>query len=363
MSWIQENKFTAALAGVTLVGSAALITLAMGKGDDFKAAQAELKSALSEERSLQEGVPYPNAENLVAIKSNVNDFARTSNALQRQFMAYKPEADEVKDFAPDQFSDKVRGYRNRLDKAFKASNVELPEGCLYGFEAYLRLFPRPAATGELSYQMQALEVLFSDLAKQKPEALINVVRPAIAVESKPQPGKGKGRRNTVKKDGKLYEVYPIELSFRSTEKQLTQFLEAIANNKKYYFAVNTMRVQNERLMPPNSSDARFPEEEAAPAEFDAFQAFGSGFNLGENEEESVVEVVVEEDVVNDVPLKKEAVVVASDSDERRLLMPILGSEKVNVYIKLDLIVLKQGSRLALEDRKKAQLSEGADDEA
>lgn len=347
MSWIQENKFTAALAGVTLVGSIALFTLAHGKSGDLEEAQDLLSRALRKEKDLQEGVPFPNPSNAEAIAENVEDFEEASNRLQTDFMAYKPAAEDVKDFAPDQFSKMVSDYRERLDAAFGENGTSLPEGGLYGFEAYRSTFPRPEATGELSYQMKALEWLFSDLAQQEPEALINVVRPAIAVESKPKEERRRAR--SAKADEKIYDVYPIELSFRCSEDQLKAFLEDIASSKEYYFAVNAMRIQNERQTPPNASDAKFPvaEQSAAPQGFDNFGGFGEGVD----DEAAGAEVQVV------------APAVASDSDETRLLMPILGSEKINVYLKLDLIVLKQGSKVALEEEKKAQLSKGSEEEA
>jgi hypothetical protein len=355
MSWIQENKFTAALAGVTLVGSVALLVLANGKGSDFEDAQKQLKRVLKEEKSLQEGVPYPNPDNADALKQNVNDFAKATNTLQRDFMAYKPKAEDVEDFAPDQFSKKVSGYRKRLDKVFRDNGVQLPEGCLYGFEAYLRTFPRPVATGELNYQMKALEWLFTDLAQQRPEALINVVRPAIEIETKKsRQERGRQRKGVV--DEKIYDSYPIELSFRCSEDELKRFLENVASSKDYYFAVNAMRIQNERQTPPNSSDAKFPVVEEPKQEFGGFDSF-EGFGAESSEAAESGEETVAQD-----PVEK-ASQVASDADQTRLLMQILGDEKVNVFLKLDLIVLKQNSRLVLEERKKAQLSEEVDEEA
>jgi hypothetical protein len=357
MSWIQENKFTAGVAGVTLAGSVALIVMAMGKGDDYAAAKKSLKKALAEEKELQSIVPFPNEENLESLEQNVVDFEKSSNRLQRQFMAYKPKPAEVEDFAPDQFSKKVSGYRNRLDKAFRSKGVELPEGSVYGFEAYSRRFPLQVATGELSYQMQALEWLLGSLASTEPEALLNVVRPSIAVEKKVAAKKAKKKKKgaELNVDEKIYDSYPLELSFRGDEKQLTAFLEAMANSKKYYFAINTMRVQNERQTPPNASDAKFPEPPAPSSSgFDAFGEFDSGFaEEGEAEEMDVVVEEVEEPVASASTLPE----VASDADEERLLMPILGDEKVNVYINLDLIVLKQGSGAVLEEKKRASLED------
>ncbi|MFC5051002.1 Amuc_1100 family pilus-like protein [Rubritalea spongiae] len=342
MSWIQENKFTAALAGGTLVGSIALIVLASGQSGDYEDAQSALDEALKQERELQEGRPYPTPENVQAYKDNVDDYARVTHALQRDYQRYRPTAEEVQDFQPDQFSNKVSGYRSRLDEAFKANGVELPEGCLYGFEAYSRTFPRPAATGELNYQMKALEWLFSDLAEQKPEALLNVVRPQIAVEARPKKEDRATKRRGAEVDEKIYDVYPLELSFRCSEKSFKHFLEDVASSKEYYFAVNAIRIQNERQTPPNASDAKFPVVTANEPAFDSFDSF-AGFDTETVDEGGMTVEEGAEDALSSSENEVESAVIASDADESRLLMQILGDEQINVYLKLDLIVLKQES--------------------
>ena len=52
--------------------------------------------------------------------------------------------------------------------------------------------------------------------------------------------------------------------------------------------------------------------------------------------------------------------VGSDSDQKRLLLPVLGSEKVNVFLKLDLILLNQSAELTLdEDDVKVELKKSS----
>lgn len=347
MSWIQENKFTAALAGVTAVGSIALISLSMGKSDDAASAQNKLKKALRNEAAIQSVQPYPNQENLEEKQSIVSDYSKGSQELQRQFAAYRPKAKDVKDFAPDKFSSIVSSYRNRLNQKFKKNGVQLPDQCVYGFEAYANKFPRPEATGELSYQVKAAEWLLGKLADNKPQALLNVVRAKFDLESAPLVvARGRQAKAAVKEPA--YYVMPLELSFRSDEKSLSNFLSEIANTDKYAFVISGLRIQNERMTPPTQSDAKFESEAVEVTVDDAF-GFGADFVIEGDDGivaaggEAEADEGVEEIAVGEVPT------VGSDSDNVRLLLPVLGGEKVNVFLKLNLILLNQSAVLTLDE--------------
>ncbi|MFD2160435.1 Amuc_1100 family pilus-like protein [Rubritalea tangerina] len=350
MSWIQENKFAAALAGVTLVGSGVLISLSMGKGDDFKSAKTQLKKALKQEAELQAVQPYPNQANLANKTDIVDDYSQASRDLGAKFAAYKPDAKVVEDFAPDRFSKIVSEFRERLDESFKGNDVELPERCVYGFEAYASKFPRPEATGELNYQVQATEWLLGELAKQKPEALLNVVRKKLEVESAPaRPATRKNNRRAaeVEEEEKALIEMPMELTFRCTEAELSEFLSVIANTEKYPFVIRAVRVQNERMTPPTTGDARF-ETPAAPAADDSFgfENFVIEEDVAEGEEGAEVTEEAVEVEEQDVPE------VANDNDDTRVILPILGAEKVNVFLKLDLILLTGKGMPSLDEMKK-----------
>ena len=360
MSWIQENKFTAALAGVTAVGSIALISLAMGKGDDIASAQAKLKKALRNEKSIQSVQPFPNRENLEQKQSTVNDYEKGASDLQRQFAAYRPKAEEVEDFASDKFSAIVSSYRNRLNKKFKKNEVELPDQCVYGFEAYANKFPRFEATGELSYQIKAMEWLFAKLASNEPEALLNVVRAKFDLESAPvsagKAKKGKNVKAVVKEPA--YYVMPLELSFRSDEKGLSNFLEDIANTDKYPFVIRSIRIQNERMTPPTQGDAKFESAAPAAGANDAF-GFAADFLIDDDGAEGDGAAAAE-DAGAPVPAAADVPMVGSDSDDTRLLKPVLGDEKVNVFLKLDLILLNQSFVLTLDElEEKAKIEQSS----
>lgn len=348
MSWIKENKFTAALAGVTLVGSVALIALTSQKSGEYDTSAVQLKKALKKEADLQGQVPFPSSQNLESKKANVAAYMASADELQTMFAAYRPTTEEMADLAPTEFSKMVNGYRARLDEKFAAAGTKVPQTAVYGFDAYASKLPKPEATGELRYQMSAFEWLFSTLSEHSPEALINVHRPKLAIESDAlvETSKKKKRSKRSKKSKKgvksapkgepIYDKMPLELSFRCTEQQLKSFLEDIANSPKYFMAIRALRVQNERLTPPNDGDVKFDSQD----DFAADSGFG-GF--AEFEAEAVVEA--EEEVADAVEV---ASTVASDSDTTLALQQVLGAEKIYVFIKLDLLAFKPGDESAVK---------------
>lgn len=319
------------------------MSLAMAKGGDFDAANKKLKKALTQEQSLRSAEVNPKAENLEKLTLNVDGLAKSSKELQNLFEAYRPKPEDVADFAPESFGGLVSSYKARLDEKFASMEVALPENCIYGFKDYVRTRPKPAATGDLKYQMRAFEWLFGQLADTQPEALLNVVRPALEIEKKT--GEGDEQAN----EDVAYVVMPLELAFKADEDSYTAFLESIANSEKYAFSVRYLRIQNEKQLPPTAKDAKFdpPKVEPAINQADGFGAFDNFVD-----EEAVDGEAAAEEVVEELP-ENNLAEVASDDDTTRILSPILGEEKVDVFLKLDLILLKEGSKVSLDEAKEA----------
>lgn len=331
MSWIQENKFTAGLAGVTLVGSVALLYLAGAKGTAYEETTAQLQSVLKTEAELQSRNPFPNEQNLQDKLENISAFGVGARKLQAQFLEYRPES--LTDFKSGTFSELLSAYRSTLMSAF-GDGTELPQGTYFGFEEYASRLPKATATGELKYQLEASEWLFSQLAEVGPEALINVHRPLLAVETGEKTAdapKVKRKSKKSKKSKKMaiaqpvFTVMPIEITFRASEAQLSTFVQGIANSDKYCYDLRSVRVQNERQLPPNEKDAKFEEKEDS-----GFDEGGGEFILGGD------------------PAEAEVAESSADSDETRLLMPVLGDEKLNVHMQLNLVIFKSAQEVEID---------------
>ncbi|WP_018970976.1 Amuc_1100 family pilus-like protein [Rubritalea marina] len=172
MSWIQENKFTAVVAGGALAGSIALGVLAMGQSDDYKSANAKLKKTLRKEADLRSIQPYPNEENLAEKTDIVDAYEKQSIELRKQFDAYKPSADVVKDFAPDAFSKLVSTYRAQLDaKPVKDlladSGISFPDGATASFSKARSVL----TVRNTSNALDLVEALVDEIKSQTPQQI------------------------------------------------------------------------------------------------------------------------------------------------------------------------------------------------
>lgn len=349
MSWIQENKFTAALAGVTVVGSAALLYFAIQKSGDAEDFRSQAKKMATTELKLKQGVPFPDMENMELKQENVRDFHDMAQALQDQLVAYRP--GDLTDFSSSQFGEHLNKFKSTLDAAFEEGEAKVPQGTYYGFEDYSSRQPAESATGELKYELDAFQWMLGELAKTGDVELLKVLRSPIAAEKSEAHNANHGRGKNAKKDDSVYQGQGLELSFRGSEAQLQQFLQAVANSKQYFFAIRSIRVINEKTTGPNRSDVKF---EAPAPQADGFGAFGGdatgGFAFGGDAAADGGEAATGEDTAadatgeaaaDDAAVEIPAQPVADPaSDDTRILKPILGDEKVNAYLQMELLIFK-----------------------
>ena len=347
MSWIKENKFAATLAGITVVGSAALLYLSIQQSGAEEDMKAKTKKLTKEEVSLKSSVPYPSKENLKSKKDAVIAYSDAAKSLQDELVLYRPE--DMGQFQPAEFAPMLDGFRTELDGLFEDAGTKVPEKMFYGFRDYASKLPEKAATGKLKYKLDATKWLFSELAKANPKSLFNVYRAPLAVEGltkvveeeeERRPRRRSRSRNSRKPAPKaensvaVYEAQPIELSFSIKEKDLFAFMEKLANSKEYFYSVRAVRIMNEDQKSPSKSSAQFEEEEVAGGSSQDFDLGGGGLLDGGDAE-------------------PEAAPVVMMAKGERILKRILGAENVLVVLKLDLLVFDGKDKVLIPGSKAA----------
>ncbi len=322
MSWIQENRFVAGLGGITAVAAIGLITVIVMGNSGYEKAKADYDTVTGEIDGMTDGRLYPNEDNLHDKTKAVREYKESVGKLTdafKQFQTPQPPNIEPSDFATE-----LGKAREAAAKAITDAKGEVPGEFFDGFETYKETAVKKEATGILTYELGGVSQLFSNLAASGPVKVLNIHRPKLEEED------GK----TFDAAGKLLRPLPFEISFSCREDAFRKFLSSLDDSKKYYYVIRSMRVSNERQKAPTSADAGFKAEEAAPASGGESSPFapsagGGGFVLPP-----------EDGAAAPAPAPAAPAAApaapAAGSDEK-ILSPVLGDEKINVFLRLDII--------------------------
>lgn len=323
MSWIKENPFAVTLGGVTVLGAGVLLFAGSHFSSKYQEAQDAYTADSAEVAEAQKLSPSPKAENRDGKTKALKEYAESLGKLQTSFTKFRPA--ELKNVSPQEFTDALKASDSKVREAFTASNTKLPEQFFLGFETYKASLAREGATGILGYELDAVSELFQSLAKAAPSELKNVHRPVLPEEDggKFDPGATAVARSL-----------PVEITFRGPEKSAREFLSAIASSDNFYYVVRSIRVTNDKLKGPLPSDVKF-ETPAASAD-----PFSGAFALppAEGAAPAPAPAPAEGGAAPAAPAGAEpapAAPVAGDTS--RILKQVLGSEEINVFVRIDVL--------------------------
>lgn len=297
MSWFQDNKFNAVLAGITLAGTAGLVGWGLSNAKSYDAAKDQYASSLSVVSDLESSSLYPSQANATAKATALTKYRGDLSTLQTRFDKYR--AGELKNMAPQVFTAQLKESEETVRKAFELSNTKLPGAFFLGFEQYTGAPPRQDATGILSYQAKAVTELLKSLAAAAPIELNNVHRPRLAEEE------GKKWEAPA---GAVSRALPVELSFTGSESSLREFVTSLASSSSYFYVVRSIRVTNEKIKGPATSDAKFEAAGSATG----FEATFGGTSI-------------------------EGSATPAGADSSRSLIQVAGSENLHVFIRIDVM--------------------------
>lgn len=348
MSWIQENKFVAGVAGVTAVLAGGIFFFGNSQGNQYGEKVTAYEQLKGDYRKLQQSKPFPSAQNLQGRKENIAKYEELIGDVRGTFEGFK--AEKLEAITPEQFSNMRVAMDKDLRAAFGESGTTLPEGTAFGFEKYTSESAKSGATAMLKYQLDAVQWLLTRLATAKPAELNGILREPLAEETgraaaAPQSagrgGNKRARRTTqaATPAKEAYTLMPMEIAFTGTESSLREFLKAMVNSEEYFFAIRALRIRNEKQVPPSVKDAGFPaggggEAAPAPGENDPFAGIAlpgadAEGSPGEGGDGGAAPAPAP------APVAKPA---AGKGD--RILKQVLGGEKLHVFIRFDIVFIK-----------------------
>ena len=324
MSWIQENKFAAGLAAVTMVGVGGLWYWGNGNKEKTADAHDQFQDAANQIVRFEAGRLYPSEQNRDMKNKAVSDYVEQAGRLRERMTEFRPKT--LEPVAPNVFSEQLQAASGRARSAFETSQTTLPPSFMLGFEPYSNSVAQGEATPLLTYPVGALEWLFTTLAEARPVSLINVYRKPLPEE--------KGREFSYAK-GQVARDLPVEVTFSGTSKSLREFMSALVDSKDYYFIPRVVRIENEKQLGPTRSDAQFKTASTAPAE--------GGFDIAN--------FTAGADVVPPADGAAAPVLPSAPASEE-ILKQVLGNEKITVFLRLDLRLFREASSVPLPELPK-----------
>jgi hypothetical protein len=285
--------------------------------------------------------PFPTPENAEAKAESFAEVVAKASEARAELLKFNPES--LNDIPGSEFSEALKAAVARVEALFPEEKA-LPEDFTLGFQSYANYLPPEDATGELAFQVGAMEHLLTELANAGVPKLLNLYRAELPQEDgkdwdgSPLKGSGKSSsrggpppaprmspggsrgRKSAEVLPEIAHRMPIEVTFRGTETATREFLTRLGNSEEYFFQVRLARVVNPTPIPSteNLSDA---------------PAAGAGDIVIDAGDDIVVEgtdiVVGEGDGGEAAPPTQSASPV---------LEKVSGGEDLNVFLKLDLLL-------------------------
>jgi len=187
---------------------------------------------MMQKRKLESASVYPNAANLEKEKALVDEFEQHVESLHTQLKAFQTPLAPISD---QQFPQELKAMIEAFQKFAFEKRVVVPDGFYFGMKEYATTLPKPAATGILKYQLDSVDYLLRTLIDQGADEVIAVEREQTALE--------KGEEDPEKTQ--LVAKYPVKLSFVTSHDGFRKFLNMVSNDKKYFYIVRVLRVDNE----------------------------------------------------------------------------------------------------------------------
>jgi hypothetical protein len=136
----------------------------------------------------------------------------------------------------------------------------------------------------------------------------------------------------------MLRALPFEIAFNCKEDAFRKFLSSLDDSDKYYYVIRSMRVSNEKQKAPTAADAEFKTEEAPiPAGGGEATPFGGGggFVLPGDDTPVAPTPAPGTPAAPAAPAPAGGAAAAAGSD--LILKQVLGSEKINVFLRIDII--------------------------
>lgn len=274
MDSLKKNKFLSTYLTCVVVGVLVLGYLLSSSLKANKAAAEAYDAEQSAVAALQAKPLFPNAENLNKRTEQVKQFAGTVTQLQQGMLAAQPKMDA--EASSDKFQSALTETLNSVKAQAELTKLNSRAGAEFdlGFGKYLENLPSRQAVPDLLYQLGAVDAIVRTMLTDRVASIDDISRAELDVESAtsasapqtPAAGRGAAKKPAAGPPAALAEDlvlkrYPMEVRFTGSPRSVQDVLNHLAASKDYFYAVRSLRVENEsKVGPPKGGVAQSSEE-------------------------------------------------------------------------------------------------------
>ena len=160
---------------------------------------------------------------------------------------FRPIARSLAPTTPTAFQNELKAFRESLIASCKEKNIQITDTSSWlGFQLYSTQAPSVQATPTLTFEMKAINSLVNKLTDCGLTKFIKVYRSQLPIENP--------ARNTEDEEDSDQKApwtgMPLEIAFQGDRGSVLKAMNAITDSQEYLFTVNSIRIRNERMMPP-----------------------------------------------------------------------------------------------------------------
>lgn len=267
MDSLKKNTFLTTYLAVLGVGVLGLGYLLYSSSKAHKAAATAYDDQQQALATLQAKKLTPNEKNLTSRRAQVDAFAATVTDLQKSLMASQPALEVAAQ--GDAFQSKLTETLNavKIQAELTKLNSRAGGGFDLGFGKYLDKLPGSKAVPDLLYQLGGINAMVGTLLTDRVATIDDITRTELDVESSkaddaaanPAAGRAAAKKPSaapaVLDEQLVLKRYPMEVRFSGSPRSVQDVLNHLAASKDYFFAIRSLRVENERKDGPPKGQA------------------------------------------------------------------------------------------------------------
>lgn len=307
-NWITDNKPAATVAGVGLLLFLGLSVAGYMVNSERSDLDKKIKAASQEIKSANAAPITPSRASNKELEKELNSYAKAIGNLET---AYKPfvASSVLAPATPTAFQNELKAFRDALIATCKKKNIQITDTSSWlGFQLYSTQAPSVQATPVLTFEMKAINSLANKLTDCGLTKFIKIYRSQLPIENP--------ARNTEEDEDSPAQApwtpMPLEIAFQGDRESVLKAMNAITDSQEYLFTVNSIRVRNERMMPP-------PLTNPAPAQPAAAQPQAGAASLRPADEAAA----------------------PAEPPVQQIIKPYMGKEQVFVQVSLNLVHFMQ----------------------